>query len=121
MAVYLGSNQVDNGITGGGGGGVDLVFEADSIDPSEVTSATLESGSYADAVAKVNDGGYLTAVVCALYDNPVEVQRITFGILQCAYMNYPEDEDEFIYVIFTNHFSVQGLCLYSDGTIEIGI
>lgn len=121
MAVYLGSNQVDNGITGGGGGGVDLVFEADEIYPIDVTSATLESGSYADAVAKVNDGGYLTAVVHASYDNPVEIDRVTFGTLLCAYMNYPEDEDEYIYVLFTDGNSNQGLCLYSDGTIGIGI
>ena len=51
-------NHMEDGIAGAG---PDLVFEVDSTDPSSVTSATLVSGSYADAAAKANDGGYLTA------------------------------------------------------------
>jgi len=111
-------NHMEDGIAGAG---PDLVFEVDSTDPSQVTSATLISGSYADAAAKVNDGGYLTAHVYTTFDDPYEKDTITFGVVYCAHFNFISDEDVYAYVKFTDGNVEQGISLHDDGTITIGV
>ena len=48
---------------GGSGSGADLVFKVNSMFNNDVTSATLESGTWADAMALALDGKPVTARV----------------------------------------------------------
>lgn len=53
----------DGTISASGGGGYDLVVKLDASDLSDVTTATLESGTYSAAIANAANGKPLTALV----------------------------------------------------------
>ena len=106
-------NKLENGVASAGG--YDLVFKLNDERLDVASSVTVESGSYASAAAKFNNGGYATALV---YGNRSNGDAYTYTPFFVEYNRYVEGDPEII-VYITNTDYECWITLTSDGTAQI--
>lgn len=106
-------NNLENGVANAGG--YDLVFRMNDERLNVASSVTVESGSYAAAAAKFNNGGFATALA---YGNRANGDAMVYTPLWVTYNRYAEGDPE-ILAYLNNIDYERWITLTSDGTASI--
>lgn len=106
-------NNLENGVANAGG--YDLVFRLNDEQLHAASSVTVESGSYAAAAAKFNNGGFATALA---YGNRADGDAMVYKPLWVKYDRHVEGDPEIVVFLIDTDFE-RWITLKSDETASI--